>query len=59
MSICQVCLCSFVDKSRFKPRLYCSDNCRNYAKYKTALENTIIHLNLTPEAKKNFKGGFV
>ncbi len=56
MSKCHVCGCDITHLSYFKPRSYCSINCRNYMKYKNALERCIIALNPTKEAKKIIKG---
>ena len=57
MSICPICESSFVDSGKFKPRIYCCDNCKNYAKYKNALESTINKLDIkTAKAKKIVRG---
>lgn len=55
-SFCHTCGHSFSDISIYKPRSYCSDNCRNYFKYKNALERCLINLNPTIEAKKIIRG---
>lgn len=55
-SFCHICGNEFSDSSFYKPRFYCSDNCRNYYKYKNALERCLINLNPTIGAKKIIKG---
>ena len=55
-SFCHICGNEFSDSSFYKPRSYCSDNCRNYFKYKNALERCLINLNPTIEAKKIIRG---
>lgn len=56
MSVCHVCGNDITHLSYFKPRSYCSDNCRDYMKYKNALERSILALNPTLEAKKIIRG---
>lgn len=52
---CIVCG-SHINQGFYKPKSYCSDNCRNYMKYKNALERCILSLKPTLEAKKIIKG---
>lgn len=54
--LCSVCGCEIVEQSSYKPKLYCSDNCRNYMKYKNALEKVIMNLNPCNEARKIIRG---
>lgn len=56
MSKCQICGNDFTDTSIYKPKSYCSLNCRNYMKYKNALERVLLSLKPTKEAKKIIKG---
>ena len=56
MHNCQVCGMPIVVKSSFRPRLYCSDSCRDYNKYKNALESVLISLKPTKEASKILRG---
>lgn len=56
MTKCQICGNPFDDCTLTKPKLYCSPECRNYNKYKNALEKIIIGLQLTKEAKRIIKG---
>ncbi len=56
MCKCQVCGNKFDCFTLTKPKLYCSDNCRNYMKFKNALERVILTLRPTKEAKKIIKG---
>lgn len=53
---CEVCGTIIIAKYHTKPKLYCSDNCRNYNKYKNALERTLIALNPTAKASKLIRG---
>ena len=56
MSICNICGSTFDGSTLTKPRLYCSDDCRNYNKYKNALERVLLTLRPTKEAKKIIRG---
>lgn len=56
MSICQICGNNFDDNSLTKPKSYCSLNCRNYMKYKNALERVLLTLKPTKEAKTLIRG---
>jgi len=53
---CPICGNEFNPFTAGKPKTYCSDNCRNYQKYKNALEKSLIALRPTKEAKKIIKG---
>ena len=53
---CDVCGATITAKYFTKPKLYCSDNCRNYNKYKNALERTLNALNPTAKASKLIRG---
>jgi len=53
---CPTCGIEFIPYTAGKPKIYCSDNCRNYQKYKNALERILIALEPTKEAKKMIKG---
>lgn len=54
--MCEVCGNEFEDTSKFKPRKYCSDNCGDYNKFKDALEDRILKMNPTKEAKTLIRG---
>ena len=56
MSICVVCGNHILKESRFKPRQYCSDNCSDYNKYKTALEKCLLSMNCLFESKRVVRG---
>lgn len=53
---CPICGNPFNQYTQGKNKTYCSDNCRNYNKYKNALEKTLLALKPTKEAKKIIKG---
>ena len=53
---CEVCGNEFEDTSKYKPKQYCSDNCGNYNKFKTALENCIIQMEATKSATTLIRG---
>ena len=55
--ICVVCGAPIHPKQFYRPTSYCSDNCRNYNKYKNALERVLISLNKpTDDARRIIKG---
>ena len=54
--ICNVCNSKFFDDSKFKPRSNCSSSCGDYVKYKNALENVLIALELDSDAIKLIRG---
>ena len=56
VNICNTCGCEIKEKSNYKPKLYCSPNCRDYMKYKNALEKVILALRPCKEAKKIIRG---
>jgi len=53
---CPICGNNFNPHTAGKPKTYCSDECRNYFKYKNALEKILLSLHPTQEAKKVIKG---
>ena len=53
---CVICGSYVNQVGSFKPRIYCSDNCRDFAKYKNALERCILLLKPDTEAKKVIRG---
>lgn len=55
-TFCHTCGNEIIETSKFKPKLYCSVNCRDYMKYKNALEKVLLTLTPTKEAKKIIKG---
>jgi len=55
-TLCHVCGNEFNDDSLYKPKFYCSSTCRDYMKYKNALERVLISLRPTKEAKNIIKG---
>lgn len=54
--ICPVCGNPITKVDKFKPSTYCSDPCRDYSKYKTALQNAILKIKPTSEARKLIRG---
>ncbi|MFT5874183.1 MAG: hypothetical protein ACI8WT_003143 [Clostridium sp.] len=55
-NLCQSCGHEIIEESLYKPKLYCSSICRDYMKYKNALEKSLLALRPTKEAKKIIKG---
>lgn len=53
---CLICGNTIPEKKSFKPKLYCSENCRNYAKFKNALEKSLILIRPTSESKSIIRG---
>ena len=53
---CPICGNNFIPYTAGKIKTYCSVNCREYNKYKNALEKSLLALKPTKEAKKIIKG---
>lgn len=45
-----------VDSVTTKPKIYCGDNCRDYFKFKQALERSILKLCATSDASRVIRG---
>lgn len=56
MSFCSTCGHEILKKSKFRPAFYCSDNCRDYYKYKNAIEKILISIEPTSECLKVIRG---
>ena len=56
MSSCNVCGKEILNKSRFKPCFYCSPNCRNYVKYKNAIEKILLSLQVDLSSRSLIRG---
>lgn len=56
MNNCQVCGNPITRKTSFKPRSYCSDNCRDFNKYKNAFEDKLLKIKPTKESRKLLRG---
>ncbi len=56
MISCPICGNSFLPFTAGKTKTYCSDNCRNYQKYKNALEKSLLIIKPTKEAKRIIRG---
>ncbi|MBV5334259.1 MAG: hypothetical protein JZU49_00450 [Sulfuricurvum sp.] len=55
--ICPVCGNPITKIDKFKPSTYCdNDACRDYSKFKTALEKAIVQIKPTSEARKVIRG---
>jgi len=55
--ICPICGHEITKVDKFKPSTYCSnDACRDYSKFKTALEKAILNIKPTSEARKVIRG---
>lgn len=55
-SFCSVCGGLIEQNSLTKPKTYCSDNCRDYQKFKGALERSILKLKPTSKASLLIRG---
>ena len=56
MTNCPVCGNLFDEITLTKSKTYCSDNCKDYNKFKNALEKRLLKLRPTKEAKKIIRG---
>ena len=54
--ICPVCGNPITKIDKFKPSTYCSDPCRDYSKFKSALEKSILKIKPTSNARKVIRG---
>jgi len=54
-SLCAVCG-NPLPIASYKPLTYCSPQCRDYAKFKNALQKILISIHPTSEARKLLKG---
>lgn len=55
-SSCEICGNRIEKVSKFKPIIYCCDACRDYAKFKNALEKAVLKMNPTKEATRIIRG---
>lgn len=53
---CPICGISFNCYTRGKPKIYCSDNCRNVFKYFNALESSLNKVSFVGKSSNMFKG---
>lgn len=53
---CIVCGNEILKKTVSKPHIYCCQNCSDYAKYKNALEKSLIKMQPTKDAKSIIRG---
>ena len=56
MSSCFVCGKEILNDFRFKPAFYCSSNCRNYVKYKNAIEKTLLVMQVDLKSRSVIRG---
>lgn len=54
--ICPICGNPITTIDKYKPSTYCSDPCRDYSKYRTALQNAILKIKPTKDARKLIRG---
>jgi len=54
--LCPVCGIEFIPFTNGKPKIYHSDNCRDFAKFKSALERSILKLEPTSAASSLIRG---
>lgn len=55
MSLCIICG-NDVPSSVYRPKVYCSSKCRDFSKYKNALEKILIDLNPTKQCRSVIRG---
>lgn len=54
---CPICGTSFVNSLKGKPRIYCSDNCRDLNKYLNAVEDKVLNVSFDNSfCSKQLKG---
>lgn len=56
MASCVICGNDILKKSKFRPASYCSDSCRDYYKYKNAVEKILINMKPTSECRSVIRG---
>jgi len=54
--ICKVCGNSFEQKLKGRTREYCSDDCKDFNKFKEALERKILKINFQGKYSSQAKG---
>lgn len=52
---CTVCGTEFLLESKFRPREYCSDNCRDLIKFLNAFERNLFKLNFKEDYSNQLK----
>lgn len=52
---CLVCGTEFVSKSKFRPREYCSDNCKDLMKFLNAFERNLYKLDFKEDYPNQMK----
>ncbi len=53
---CPVCGNPITKVDKYKPSTYCDDACRDYSKFRTALQNSILKIKPTSNARKVIRG---
>lgn len=56
MNYCSTCGIEILKNSRFRPAFYCSADCRNFVKYKNAIERILVDLEPTHNARSLIRG---
>jgi len=54
--VCDVCGNDIAVQSKYKKKKYCNDACRDYMKFKDALERTLFKINPNGAARKVIRG---
>jgi len=53
---CDVCGMPYINLSKSKPRSYCSDNCKDFMKFKNAMERNLLKIDFQGKTANQTKG---
>lgn len=56
LRFCSICGQPLTKVDKYKPSTYCSTDCSDFNKFKTALEKSIIQIKPTKDARKILRG---
>ena len=54
-TICPVCGSEFFSESKFRPKEYCSDNCKDLSKFLNAFERNLFKVNFVADYSNQMK----
>lgn len=54
---CPICGNSFINTNKGKPRIYCSDNCKDFQKYLNALDSKLSKIEFNDNSNAKFLKG--